>query len=85
MPNIGPMELIVVLAIALIIFGPKRLPEMGSSIGKGIREFKSSINSDDTHEEVVLPVAENAVVTEVTEVTATPVVAPTAVKVPAKS
>jgi sec-independent protein translocase protein TatA len=50
------MELIVVLAIALIFFGPKRLPEMGSSIGKGIREFKSSIGGDnDDEEEVALP------------------------------
>jgi sec-independent protein translocase protein TatA len=55
MPNIGPMELIVVLAIALIFFGPKRLPEMGSSIGKGIREFKSSIGGDDSSDDVVLP------------------------------
>jgi sec-independent protein translocase protein TatA len=57
MPNIGPMELIVVLAIALIFFGPKRLPEMGSSIGKGIREFKSSISGDNDSddEEIALP------------------------------
>lgn len=57
MPNIGPMELIVVLAIALIFFGPKRLPEMGASIGKGIREFKSSIGGDnsDDEEDVALP------------------------------
>lgn len=59
MPSIGPMELVVVLAIALIIFGPKRLPEMGSSIGKGIREFKSSISSNDETEvdDPPLPVA----------------------------
>jgi sec-independent protein translocase protein TatA len=57
MPNIGPMELIVVLAIALIFFGPKRLPEMGSSIGKGIREFKSSISGDNDADDVVLPEA----------------------------
>ena len=37
MPNIGPMELIVVGIIALVIFGPKRLPELGSSLGSGIR------------------------------------------------
>ncbi|MGI8632467.1 MAG: Sec-independent protein translocase subunit TatA/TatB [Solirubrobacterales bacterium] len=43
MPNIGPLELVVVLAIALIVFGPKRVPEMGKSLGRGIREFKSSI------------------------------------------
>ena len=44
MPNIGPMELIIVLAIALIVLGPKKLPEAGRSIGKGIREFKEGIS-----------------------------------------
>jgi sec-independent protein translocase protein TatA len=43
MPTIGPMEMIVVLVIALIIFGPKRLPELGKSLGGGMREFKDSI------------------------------------------
>mgnify|MGYP000433301576 CR=1 FL=1 len=43
MPNIGPMELVIVLAIALIILGPKRLPEAGRSLGRGMREFKDSI------------------------------------------
>ena len=43
MPGIGPMELIVVLVVALIIFGPKRLPDLGRSLGSGMREFKSSI------------------------------------------
>lgn len=43
MPNIGPMELIIVLALALIVLGPKRLPDAGKSLGKGIREFKDSI------------------------------------------
>jgi sec-independent protein translocase protein TatA len=60
------MELIVVLAIALIFFGPKRLPEMGASIGKGIREFKSSISGDDdTDEDVALPQPTATVVTKV--------------------
>ena len=46
MPNIGPMELIVVLAIALMVLGPKKLPEVGKSLGKGIREFKGSISGE---------------------------------------
>jgi sec-independent protein translocase protein TatA len=45
-PNIGPLEIAVVLVIVLIIFGPKRLPELGSSMGRGIREFKASISGD---------------------------------------
>lgn len=44
MPNIGPLELVIVLIIALVIFGPKRLPELGRSIGNGIREFRSSVS-----------------------------------------
>ena len=46
MPNIGPMEIIVVLIIALVVFGPKSLPELGKSLGKGINEFKGSISGD---------------------------------------
>ncbi len=47
MPNIGPMELAIVVIVALMIFGPKKLPELGSSLGRGMREFKSSISGDD--------------------------------------
>lgn len=39
----GPLELVVILVIALVIFGPKRLPELGGSLGKGIREFRTSV------------------------------------------
>ena len=46
MPNVGPLELAIVLIIALVVFGPKRLPELGRSVGRGIREFKSSISGD---------------------------------------
>jgi sec-independent protein translocase protein TatA len=46
MPNIGPLEIAVVLIIVLIIFGPKRLPELGQSMGRGIREFRNSISGD---------------------------------------
>ena len=51
MPNIGPMELIVVLAIALIVLGPKKLPEVGRSVGKGMREFKESLSGDSREDE----------------------------------
>jgi sec-independent protein translocase protein TatA len=49
MPNLGPMELVVILVIALLVLGPKRLPEAGKSVGKGLREFKDAIagKSDD--------------------------------------
>ena len=47
LPGIGPMELIVVLVIALVVFGPKRLPDLGKSLGGGMREFKNSITGGD--------------------------------------
>ena len=43
MPSIGPMEIVIVLIVVLLIFGPKRLPDLGRSLGSGMREFKQSI------------------------------------------
>lgn len=51
MPNIGPLEIGIVLVIVLIIFGPKKLPDLGHSLGKGIREFKGSIGAGDDTED----------------------------------
>jgi sec-independent protein translocase protein TatA len=42
--GVGPAELAILLLLALIIFGPKRLPEMGRSLGRGMREFKESVS-----------------------------------------
>jgi len=47
MPNIGPLEIIILLVIVLVIFGPKRLPELGKGLGKGMREFKDSVTGKD--------------------------------------
>ena len=47
MPGIGPMEIVIVLVIALLILGPKRLPEMGRSLGTGMRSFKDAVTGDD--------------------------------------
>ena len=55
MPNIGPLEIIVVLIIVLVIFGPKRLPDLGRSLGRGMREFKDSVTGKD--DEPKLPAA----------------------------
>ena len=51
MPNIGPLELVIVSVIALLVVGPKQLPHLGRSLGSGIREFKSAITGDDAEDE----------------------------------
>ncbi len=52
MPNIGPLEIAIVLAIALVVFGPAKLPELGKSAGKGFREFKNSVSGDRSKEDL---------------------------------
>ena len=49
--NIGLPEIAIVLIIALLVFGPKRLPELGHSLGRGIREFKGSLSGEDHDED----------------------------------
>jgi TatA/E family protein of Tat protein translocase len=53
--NVGPLELIVVLIVALIVLGPQRLPDVARSVGRGMREFRSALESpddDDAEDEV---------------------------------
>lgn len=49
--SIGPLEIIIVVVVLLIIFGPKRLPSLGRSLGTGMREFKESITGEDKQRE----------------------------------
>ncbi len=44
-PNVGILEIVIVLVIALIVFGPKRLPELGKSLGRGLSEFRDGVSS----------------------------------------
>jgi sec-independent protein translocase protein TatA len=46
MPNVGPLEIILVLIVALVVFGPRKLPDLGHSLGRGIREFKGSVSGE---------------------------------------
>jgi sec-independent protein translocase protein TatA len=52
MPEIGIAGVVLILVVALLIFGPKRLPEIGRSLGKGMREFKDSITGSDEKAEL---------------------------------
>jgi sec-independent protein translocase protein TatA len=56
MPNVGPWEIVLLLLLALLLFGAKRLPEIGRSMGKGMREFKDSLNGKDDDDPAELPV-----------------------------
>ena len=56
----GPLEIGIILVIVLIIFGPKRLPDLGRSLGGGMREFKDSITGDDKHKDELPPADKNA-------------------------
>lgn len=58
-PEIGIPGLILILVVALLVFGPKRLPEMGRSLGRGMREFKDSISGNKNDEPAELPVPED--------------------------
>jgi sec-independent protein translocase protein TatA len=60
MPEIGIVGLIVILIVALLVFGPKRLPEIGRSLGKGMREFKDSITGRDEKSELPAPHADDS-------------------------
>jgi sec-independent protein translocase protein TatA len=49
--GVGPLEIIIVLIVVLLIFGPKRLPDLGRSLGSGMREFKDSVTGKDKDRE----------------------------------
>ena len=54
--SIGPLEIVLLLVVALLLFGAKRLPEIGRSLGSGMREFKNSVTA--SHEREELPAAD---------------------------
>lgn len=54
MPDIGPLELVIILVIVLIVVGPKKLPGLGRSLGSGMREFKDSLTGDNKDEQPVI-------------------------------
>jgi sec-independent protein translocase protein TatA len=46
MPTVGPLELLVILVVALIVLGPQRLPDAGRAVGRGMREFRQALSND---------------------------------------
>ena len=57
--GIGPMEIVIVLVIALIVLGPKRLPDTARSVGRGMREFKNAVTGQDSDDDEQKAVAES--------------------------
>lgn len=51
LPNIGPLELAIVLVVVIIILGPKRIPAAAKSVGQGMRNFKNSLGGGDDDED----------------------------------
>ena len=70
MPSIGPLEIGLILVIVLVVFGPKRLPDLGRSLGSGMREFKDSITGKSKDDDEASKL--NASTAEEPDVAATP-------------
>ena len=72
MPNIGTGEIVLLLLLALLLFGAKRLPEIGRSLGKGMREFKDSVSGMGVKDDDERPQLEPPVGTQETTAPAAP-------------
>jgi sec-independent protein translocase protein TatA len=83
MPNVGPTELLILLVILLVVFGPKRLPGLGKQLGSGMRDFKEAVTSrhddddDDGESPRALPAATATSEPVATTATSEPVAVPT--------
>jgi sec-independent protein translocase protein TatA len=64
MPNVGPLEIVGLLLLALLLFGAKRLPEIGRSLGRGMREFKESLSGKDDDDDERPELTESTTTTE---------------------
>jgi sec-independent protein translocase protein TatA len=55
MPTVGPLELLVILVVALIVLGPQRLPDAGRAVGRGMREFRQALSNPDDDDDDAKP------------------------------
>ncbi len=86
LPNIGPVELIVILVIALVVLGPGKLPDVAASLGKSVREFRKAASDVTDAAKIDAPAAAPAVtVPPVTAVTAGTAATPAATDVAANT
>lgn len=81
MLDFSPIQILIVLVIALLVFGPKRLPEMGKSVGRGIREFKGALTDDEPPRPPAAAGPPSEVATTATVAEAPPAPGPVAVAV----
>jgi sec-independent protein translocase protein TatA len=58
LPNIGVPEMLIVLVIALVVLGPKRLPSAARALGDGLREFKDSVSGNSRKDDEIMPPSE---------------------------
>jgi sec-independent protein translocase protein TatA len=80
-----PTHLLFILVVALIVLGPKRLPEVGRSLGKGLRDFRAALGGEDEHhEELIAPTAVAPTPVAATTVPPTPVAQTTVEQAPRK-
>jgi TatA/E family protein of Tat protein translocase len=82
MPNLGFSELIVIFIIALLVFGPKKLPELGKSLGKGLREFKRATEDLKSNWDEQMREAERSIQDTKAEIKSSVVDAPSVVEAP---
>lgn len=85
MPQIGPMEIVIVLVIALLVFGPKKLPELGKGLGRGMRDFKRGLSGEDDgdRDEVAATRVDTPTITTAAAAPEAPVAQPVAAQQPA--
>ena len=76
MPNIGLPEMLIVLVIALLVLGPKKLPEAGRSLGRGMREFKDSVSGIEEAVSTTTPTTPTPTRVELPTATSEPVAPP---------